>query len=276
VKIKSNHPFLILGSLLFLFFIDYRLTGRPEMTSILFVSTYLYLFIRYRLQPGKFIFLLIPLQVLWVNLHEGFAVGIVLLLAFGIGNLLDFLITKQGDKKIVQQLVVATLLAVLAVAVNPRGFYMFYHPYFLFSVVGSNHYTTELNSVFYKPNYFFSFKEPYFAIVSFIVFIIAITQLFLKQKTKVLSKISIGYITVILAFLYLGATGYRNVIFPILLIFPFAWSAVLQLVSKIETSKAYQYGIILVLVLPLFAYGSIVTNHYYRNFHPTDRYGLVV
>lgn len=276
INLNPYHPFLILGSLLFLFFIDYRLTGRPEMTSILFVLAYLHLFIRYRIKPGKFIFWLIPLQILWVNLHEGFAVGIVLLLAFGIGNLLDFLITKQGDKKIVQQLLVASLLAVLAVAINPRGFYMFYHPYFLFSVVGSNHFTTELNSVFFKPYYFFSFKEPYFAIASFVIAILAIVQQFTQQKTQILSKISLGYIGVIFAFLYLGTTGYRNLVFPILLIFPFSWTVVLRFISKVGHTKISQYSSILILVLPLFAYGAIVTNFYYENFRQNDRYGLVV
>ena len=276
IDLKRNQPMMVLGSLIFLFFIDYRLVGRPEMSSYLLTLTYLSMFVRYRTKPGKFIFWLIPLQIIWVNIHEGFAVGIILLLAFGFGNLLDYLITKKGDKKAIQQLLIASLLAVLAVAVNPRGFYMFYHPYFLFSVVGSNHYTKEFNSIFYRPSSYFSYKEPYFAILSFLIALFGIIKCYFKEKMNFLSKISIGYLAVIMAFLYLGTTAYRNVIFPIILVFPLAWVILFHFSNVEKYVKSVRFNFVITILLPIVFYFGIVTNYYYENFQNKDRYGLTV
>ena len=276
LKIKSSHPLLIFGLLIFLFFSDYRLVGRPEMFSHLLTVTYLFLFIRYQLKPGKYIFWLIPLQIIWVNIHEGFAVGIVLLLVFSFGRLIDSFLTKKKNSKEVKQLLIASLLAVLAVAVNPRGFYMFYHPYFLFSVVGSNHYTSELNSVFYRSSSFFSYKEPYFVVSLFILTSFGILKIFLEEKIHMLTRVSSGYIAVIFAFLYLGATGYRNVIFPIIIILPIGWAILIYHLNKFESSSLWKILRYPLIIAPLVFYIGIVTNSYYELFQPKDRYGLTV
>ncbi len=274
--IKSYHPLLIFSGLLFLFSVDYRLVGRPEMFSYLFTMIYLSIFVKYKSKPGKFIFWLIPLQIIWVNIHEGFAVGMVMLAAFGVGYLFDYLIARQGDKKTVQMVLLASGLAFLAVAVNPRGFYMFYHPYFLFSVVGSNKYTTEFDSIFHRPELYLSFKEPFLAFGALILSIAGIIRLFLKTKWNMLGKISSGYIALIFAFSYLGLTAYRNTIFPIILLYPLALAILIHTINKWEDKKGFTYITSLLYLLPIVFYLSIVTNYYYKTFQPRDRYGLMV
>lgn len=276
IKLEKYNPLLIFGTLLFLFSCDYRLVGRPEMFSYLLTSVYLYLFTRYKLKPGKFIFWLIPLQILWVNIHEGFAVGIILIVAFSFGHLFDSLISKSIHKKNTQQILLASGLAILAVAVNPRGFYMFYHPYFLFSVVGSNHYTNELNSVFYRPGFYFSFKEPYFALGAYILSFLGIGWLFLKNKMLLFSKVSSGYLVMLIALLYLGMTGYRNVIFAIIIGFPMAFSMITAILNKWIHTKYFQQTSLVLYVLPFAFYIAIGSNYYYKNFQTKDRYGLSV
>ena len=274
LKPEKFHPLIVLGSLLFLFSVDYRLVGRPEMFSYLFATIYLSIFVQYKNKPGKFIYWLIPLQIIWVNVHEGFAVGIFMLLAFIIGSLLDYLFTKIGNKKNLIQILIVSLLAILAVAINPRGFYMFYHPYFLFSVVETNHYTNELNSLFYRPGFFFSFKEPYIAIISFIITLGGIIWFFIQSKFQVLTKISSGYVAIIFAFLYLGMTGYRMVIFPILVLFPFVVVLGIGLIKSWGESKTSQISSSIIYALPFLFYISIGSNYYYEAFQNKDRYGL--
>jgi hypothetical protein len=274
--IKPYHPLLVFSGLIFLFSVDYRLVGRPEMFSYLLTMIYLSIFVKYKLKPGKFIFWLIPLQIIWVNIHEGFAVGMVMLAAFGIGHLFDYLITKKEDKKTVQTVLLATGLAFLAVAVNPRGFYMFYHPYFLFSVVGSNKYTTEFNSIFHRPEFYLSFKEPFLAFGALLIAIAGIGWLFIKNKLNLLSQVSSGYIALIFAFTYLGITAYRNTIFPIILLFPLALAFLIHNLSKWENKTSFKYITNLLYLLPILFYLGIVTNYYYKNFQPRDRYGLSV
>lgn len=276
ITLQKFHPGLVLASTLFLFAIDYRLVGRPEMFSYLLALIYLSIFIQYKYKPGKFVYWLVPLQIIWVNIHEGYAVGIVMLLAFGFGFLFDSFVTKKGNKKEVTQAILVTILAILAVAVNPRGFYMFYHPYFLFSVVGTNHYTTEFNSVFYRPGFYFSFKEPYIAFGSFIVTIVGISWFFLKSKLQIFNKISSGYIAIIFAFLYLGMTAYRMVIFPIITLLPFVFVLIIGWVNKWKDSKPFKVFAIVSYTIPFLFYISIGSNLYYETFQNRDRYGLAV
>ena len=276
IRLDKYHPILIFGALTFLFFADYRLVGRPEMFSYLFTVIYLSIFTQYKLKPGKFIFWLIPLQIIWVNIHEGFAVGIIMLLSFGVGYAFDFFLTKSPNKKEVLQILLASGLAILAVAVNPRGFYMFYHPYFLFTVVGTNHYTNEFNSVFYRPGFYFSFKEPFYALMAIVLSIFGTGWLTLKSKIQVFNKISSGYLVMLIALTYLGMTAYRNVIFPIVLISPLFFSLCIGFLNKWERKPVFKSISIALFILPFVFYGAIGSNLYYENFQPKDRFGLAV
>jgi hypothetical protein len=52
---------------------------RPELFSFFLLSVFITLLYRYRQHATKSIFLLIPLQLLWVNMHIYFAVGLVVI-----------------------------------------------------------------------------------------------------------------------------------------------------------------------------------------------------
>ncbi len=81
---------------------------RPEIFSFLLMTLFITILYRYQEKPTKLLFLLIPLEMLWVNLHIYFFVGIVLLVLF--------LLAKPS-----KSLVIVTCLAVLATLVNPNG-----------------------------------------------------------------------------------------------------------------------------------------------------------
>ncbi len=148
----QNRPFagLIFTALLMLFTIDYRLIGRPEMTSHAMVAIYLWLFWKQHYRPSsKLILLLIPLQVLWTNMHEAFGIGMVLMLAYLGATWLHYIYAqkKQWQVDTPKLLSIAVLGALLAVSFNPRGIQMWWHPFEIFNQLGKNQYTTELASI---------------------------------------------------------------------------------------------------------------------------------
>ncbi|CAA6803014.1 MAG: Unknown protein [uncultured Aureispira sp.] len=148
----QNKPFmgLIFTGLLMLFTIDYRLIGRPEMTSHAMVAIYLWLFWKQYYQPSsKWILLLIPLQILWTNMHEAFGTGMVLMLAYLGATWVHYAYGRKKNWAIEapKLLSIAVGAALLGIVLNPRGIQMWLHPFEIFSQLEHNQFTTELASI---------------------------------------------------------------------------------------------------------------------------------
>jgi hypothetical protein len=62
---------------------------RPQLLNFLFVGALVAVLLRYRRNPGRWIFWLAPMFVLWANLHSGFVVGVGLVMVFYLGELLQ-------------------------------------------------------------------------------------------------------------------------------------------------------------------------------------------
>lgn len=103
---------------------------RPQMLSLLLASMFLYILER---SDGKAraVCWTIPLMLLWVNLHAGFALGIILLMLFGTGTLLDIGLGFRMWPEARQQLkwvATATAACVALVAANPNGVRLYTYP----------------------------------------------------------------------------------------------------------------------------------------------------
>ena len=81
-------------------------------------------------------------------------------------------------------------------------------------------------------------------------------------------KFGAGYLFVALAFVGLGFTANRNLVFPILLLMP-----VLFVSASAYRLSGSRFSIPF-LVLGLLAYMYVVSDRYYRHFRPRDHYGL--
>ena len=97
---------------------------RPEMFSYLFVAIYLYILLYAEQHPhSKKIFWLIPLQLLWVNMHLFFGVGILMIAGF----LFEKYRQQKRDpsperKQLVKKLGIVSLALVVTSLINPFGF----------------------------------------------------------------------------------------------------------------------------------------------------------
>jgi Tetratricopeptide repeat len=95
---------------------------RPEILSYFLIAVFFYLLSDLEEHPErKRIFWLVPLQVLWVNLHIFSIVGIALVAGFLLG--------KIRDRILIRKLSLLLLGVVVATLINPYGisiFYVFY------------------------------------------------------------------------------------------------------------------------------------------------------
>lgn len=109
---------------------------RPRVFTLLLSSVYLAILLRYaRRGEGRYLWWLVPLMALWVNLHGGFLVGLVLIGLVMIGIPLDAwangekLKTTWPPLKTLSMVLVGCMLAVL---LNPHGIWIYKFPFEIF------------------------------------------------------------------------------------------------------------------------------------------------
>lgn len=115
---KFNLLLTIIISLIYLQVLSERAQVRPELFSFLFLSIFIAILYKYRQKYTKWIFALVPIELLWVNTHIYFFTGIVVLLLF----LIDAIISRKdtfSSKKFLT-LFFVTLATGLATLGNPN------------------------------------------------------------------------------------------------------------------------------------------------------------
>ena len=107
---------------------------RPQTLSLFLASVFLFILHRYYQNDSKYeIWWLVPLTILWVNLHAGFALGLTLILLTIIGLLLDAILVTGNIRDTVRQrlvpLTAVFLVCVAAVWLNPNGTRIYSYPF---------------------------------------------------------------------------------------------------------------------------------------------------
>ncbi len=109
---------------------------RPRVFTLLLSSVYFALLARYiRRREGRDIWWLVPLMVLWVNLHGGFLIGLVLIGLTIVGLQLDVWNEGRNFGAAWPQLKTLTMVLVacsLAVLLNPHGIWIYKFPFEIF------------------------------------------------------------------------------------------------------------------------------------------------
>lgn len=93
---------------------------RPQMLTLLLASIYIFILEK---SDTRRIWWLVPLMLLWVNLHAGFALGLALIALFIVRAVLD------GDWNQIRPLLIVLIVCTAVVPLNPNGFRMFSYPY---------------------------------------------------------------------------------------------------------------------------------------------------
>jgi Flp pilus assembly protein TadD len=104
---------------------------RPHLFAYLFVSLYLFLMGIYETR-GKYIWSLLALQILWVNIHSSFMLGILIVWAYTIGALIDCIRDKGLSFEIppkLKPLIYVSILLPIVSVVNPYGWKLAVFPF---------------------------------------------------------------------------------------------------------------------------------------------------
>ena len=97
---------------------------RPQMLTLLLASIYIVLLERFNpKEQSRRLWWLVPLMVLWVNLHAGFALGLALIGLYVVRAVLD------GEWDHIKPLLIVLVICTAVVPLNPNGFRMFSYPY---------------------------------------------------------------------------------------------------------------------------------------------------
>ncbi len=270
----------ILGLFILYVLMEFRMIGRPEMTSHLMTLLFVYKYMQYRVMPSNSIYWLVLLQTLWANMHEAYGVGIVITATMLIGMLAEKVLSKwlRSDIKVPNKAIYAGLLSIAAVSINPRGPRMITHPFEIFSQVGENKFTTELWS--YKTTYYWEQKEAYMIVGILAILLLGI--IFMNPRKRFLQSTintyGFGYLALIGLFFYLALTAHRNIPFFGLVALPLAsyyiYSFGVSLVKKSSLFKKQQLGYALVAMVGIGFYTAVATNNYYKAVDSKNRYGL--
>jgi hypothetical protein len=127
--------------------------ARPHLFSLTLTVIWYHILNEFQYHGKNRLFLLPPLIFLWVNLHGGYILGILLLGVYAAGNLLAFMTGKGAHAKSYWQNSKVLLLTmtgcILASLINPQGFHMLLFPFEL----TSNKFIMDTVQEFLSPNF---------------------------------------------------------------------------------------------------------------------------
>ena len=263
------------ATIIALFIVNFRLNSRPEMFSHLFTIIAIYLYVNHKRTNSNQIYWLIPLQILWTNMHEAYGVGMIISVIFIVSFWLEHKWVRPKYETGISfepiKMTIAVLASILAIGINPHGFKMILHPFTILGQLSDNKYTNELISVGMEGYW------QYQSIFMVIITLFLLFKLFKKNNypliIKPIAKIGLGYSIVLAAFLYLSLTSFRNIPFFIFVATPL----LAYYFSKIELKSKDSFKLYLgTTVLLVFFYGAITTNYFYKKLLPVENYGLMI
>ena len=235
---------------------------RPQMLSMLFASIFVLVLGDYcRNVRTKAIWFLIPLMVLWVNLHAGYAMGLALIVLTIVSLLTDGLLLPDASIKKtwppIRTLSLLLIGCIGAVSLNPSGTRMYSYPFETLTSSSMMQYIQEWKS----PN----FHEPMFQALA-LLFLVTFAALTLSGK-----RARPGELLMLLVTALATLRSSRNVPFFALLAIPLlaehswhwvtaqTWGQWLTKPETRETGKASVLKIVLnvlvLLIIPLTVVG---------------------
>lgn len=98
---------------------------RPQLASLVFLSALMYVLYLFKWRGQERLWLLPLIFMIWSNLHGGYVLGFLAIIALAAGETLNHLLGREGSEVIswkrILRLVGWGLVAVLAAGINPNG-----------------------------------------------------------------------------------------------------------------------------------------------------------
>lgn len=136
---RKSRPYVAGFTLLLGAFATWPTWGvRPQMISLLLTSLFLYMLDRHQVEGKlKFIVPLPVIMLVWVNLHAGYILGLIIIAIYVAGSLIELLKEKLQKTKSLNALPLNSTLmlsatlgaSILATLVNPNGLRILLYPF---------------------------------------------------------------------------------------------------------------------------------------------------
>ncbi len=180
------------------------ITLRPHLFTLLFLSIELWCLYLYRAGRQRFVWLLPPLTLVWVNLHGAWIMGVGTLVLFIVGEWLNSRIHKEPIS--LRNALIALIGMLAAAAVNPEGPALLLYP---LTFIGGESATMRYIQEWQPP----SFREAMGLAFGLSVLLLAV--LGLRRP-----RIDYTFLLWTLAFGYLGFSAQRHVPLYALVVMP--------------------------------------------------------
>jgi hypothetical protein len=243
---------------------------RPQMLSLLLMSVFLFLLDRYaQTKNTRLLFALPFLTFVWVNLHSGYALGLVVLGAYWFSALIQGIAFLWQQKtasdtlppsspaltpRMTRNLVFVLLLSVVAVLFNPNGARMFTYPFETLTSPAMQRYIQE----WFSPDFHQAEWLPF----ALLIFGILATSLIAR------ARVPLAHILLLFVFGLAGLRSVRNIPLFVLVAIPVlsaqlaAWIPLRA--SRKLTPRPMQIlnasGIALLLVVALLRVSGVLLN----------------
>jgi hypothetical protein len=131
---------------------------RPQMFTFTLASLLLWLLEAGQDRP-RLLFWIPPLFLLWLNLHAGFALGLALLFAYGVGLIMESAVGNtpwQEARPIIWRVLLLLLACLAVVPLNPSGAQLYRYPFDTLRSPGMRSFIAE----WFSPDFHESFYRP--------------------------------------------------------------------------------------------------------------------
>jgi len=153
---------------------------RPQIFSVLFTSIFLAVLEKQAsTKESRGLWWLVPLMVVWVNLHGAFVIGLALIGCYTAGLLLDGWLIEGAVQPVlpkVRQFGLTLIACVLVVPLNPNGLTLILYPLQTMKLKAASMYITEWAS----PN----FHQPFFQALAVFMLLTFVLAALSKRKPR--------------------------------------------------------------------------------------------
>lgn len=257
---KENRVLLLPVGFIFFHVLRERTDLRPEIFSFLFTAvTYFILESSLRTKRGNLLFFLPLIQLIWINTHIYFFVGLVLQVIFLLHTAHLKLRSHISSGKVELQVVIF-ILSVLISFINPNGMKGFLYPLNVTQNYGYN--IVENQTMFFLEN--LNFKDPNFLFVKMtvgiILFSILVTLLSSLRKQGPINNGGLKNILLSLTGLGLALLNVRSFPYLVFLSLP----AVMANFGEIKRKWFTQVLLLVTCVLLLLESYFYLSGNYYK------------
>ena len=135
--------------------------ARPQMISFLLTAVVAYLLHRFKRHDGKLLPWLPLIMLLWANIHGGFAIAFLLIVAYLVGETVNHLTKHEADPVVnwagLRHLGLVMVICLAVVVINPHTWRMWLYPFQTVGIGALRDFIQEWQS----PNFHLVYVQPF-------------------------------------------------------------------------------------------------------------------